>query len=54
MKPLPHYEDMLARFHVFWKDKGEPHPSSNAYLDLTRRFFYAEGYVDGLRERSFK
>lgn len=43
-------EDALNSFHEYWKEHGEPHPSSNAYLRLNRIFFYNLGYRKGIED----
>ena len=36
-------EELIKEFHEYWKENGEPHPSSNAYLAMNRGFFYIKG-----------
>lgn len=44
------YADELAKeFHEYWKENGEPHPSSNDYLGLTRAFYLAKGVEKGMK-----
>ena len=38
---------LLKEFHEYWKQHGEPHPSSNAYMSLNRAFFYTKGLETG-------
>lgn len=42
------FKQLAKEFHEFWKQNGEPHPSSNAYLALNRIFFYAKGMQRGV------
>lgn len=39
----------LDDWHEFWKNNGEPHPSSNKYLELTRLFWYNLGFEAGIK-----
>lgn len=38
----------LKEFHTLWEKMGKPHPNSNAYLALTRAFFYTKGLERGI------
>lgn len=42
-------KQLVIEFHEIWKQNGEPHPSSNAYLALNRAFFYTKGLERGIQ-----
>jgi len=45
------YQKVRRKFLFFWERNGQPHPSSNAYIEMTRIFYWTEGYNAGLKEK---
>lgn len=41
-------EKLQKQFHKFWLEHGEPHPSSNRYINMVKAFYYTEGYKAGM------
>lgn len=43
------FDQLIKEWHKYWLNNGEPHPSSNEYLRMTRIFFFVSGFEKGLQ-----
>lgn len=41
-------KEKIEAFKRYWEEEGRPEPYSAKYIDLTRAFFYTEGFRDAL------
>lgn len=41
------FDGLAKGFYEHWLAHGKPHPNSKAYLDLTRKYYFAKGMEMG-------